>query len=99
MGLASFRVWHVGGGFCGEAKYPLLIYGLQLILNWLWTPLFFIINIIGWAFVEMTILWVVAVAMTILFFKIDKIAGVLLVPYIAWITFAATLNFTFWYLN
>jgi len=99
MGYASYRVWSAGGGFSGEAKFPLIAFIIQLILNWIWTPIFFGIHEIGWAFVEILILWVAIVITTVLFFRIDTIAGCLLLPYIAWVSFASVLNGTLWKLN
>ncbi|KAG5678542.1 hypothetical protein PVAND_008209 [Polypedilum vanderplanki] len=98
MGYSSYRIWRIGNGCKGEAKIPLLIYVFQLILNWLWTPIFFA-QALGWSFVEMIVLAIAVVATTALFFKIDKVAGIILIPYIAWISFAATLNYSIWYLN
>ena len=53
----------------------------------------------GWAFVEIVILWLAIVTTTVAFFRCSKIAGWLLVPYLAWVTFAAVLNFAIWRLN
>ena len=100
MGYASYRVWNIGKGFCGQAKVPLLSYIIQLILNWCWTPIFFILMAIGWAFVEIVVLWTFIIITAILFYRVDKIAGIIFgVPYIMWVTFAATLNFSLWQLN
>lgn len=72
---------------------------LQLILNWLWTPIFFGFQALGWAFVEISIMWFFIVITTFLFFRIDLVAGSCMVPYLGWITFAAILNYSLWDLN
>lgn len=100
MGYASYRVWYFGGGFHGKAKIPLISYIIQLILNWCWTPIFFILMELGWAFVEIVILWIFIIITAILFYRVDKIAGIVFgVPYLAWVTFASILNFSLWQLN
>lgn len=99
MGFASFRVWYKGGGFTGKAKIPLIFYVIQLIINWIWTPVFFGAQALGWAFVVIVTMWVFIVATTWLFFRVDLIAGFCMLPYIAWVTFASVLNFSLWYLN
>lgn len=53
----------------------------------------------GWAFVEIVILWLAIVATTVALFRRSKIAGWLVVPYLAWVSFASVLNFTIWRLN
>jgi tryptophan-rich sensory protein len=99
MGYASYRVWKAGNGFKGEAKVPLIFYSIQLILNWIWTPVFFGLEALLAAFVEIVFVWIFVIATAILFFRVDKIAGVILVPYIGWVTFASILNFSLWQLN
>jgi tryptophan-rich sensory protein len=71
----------------------------QLVLNAAWTPLFFGLRQPGWAFAEILLLWL-AIAVTMLqFFKNVRWAGILMVPYLAWVTFASALNFAIWRMN
>lgn len=72
---------------------------VQLALNAAWTPLFFGLQRPGLAFAEIVLLWL-AIAATIYAFRaVSRVATCLLVPYLAWVTFAAALNFTLWRLN
>ncbi|HBN75456.1 MAG TPA: hypothetical protein DD473_06485 [Planctomycetaceae bacterium] len=73
--------------------------GVQLLLNIAWSWIFFGMHQPGWAFAEIIVLWLAILATTILFFKKSKIAGGLIVPYLAWVSFASVLNFTIWRLN
>ena len=82
-----------------DVKTSLFIFGIQLVLNVLWSFLFFGLRSPFYAFAEIIILWVV-IAFTIQnFFKISRTAELLLVPYILWVSFAAILNFYIWNLN
>jgi len=72
---------------------------LQWFLNALWTPLFFGLHRFGLAFAGIVLLWLVLAATLRSFWRVRKTAGVLLVPYLAWVTFASALNFTIWRLN
>jgi tryptophan-rich sensory protein len=81
------------------AILPLIVFLLQLVLNAAWSWLFFGLHELGYAFVEIVVLWVAIVVNTILFWRINPISGILLLPYLAWVTFASVLNYTIWRLN
>ena len=97
MALAAWRVWRRGGWT--NRRTPLLMYLLQLILNAFWSPIFFGLQQPGFAFAEILLLWAAIAGTLVLFLRVDRIAGILLVPYLAWVSFATFLNFTLWRLN
>jgi tryptophan-rich sensory protein len=72
---------------------------LQLVLNAAWTPLFFGLHRPELGFIDIVLIWLSIIATMALFFPIDAVAALLLLPYLAWITFAAALNFAVWRLN
>ena len=97
MGVAAWLVWR-RSGFAG-ARGALSLFFCQLGLNALWSYIFFGAHQMGWALVEMGGLWV-AILGTILAFRRHSCAAArLLMPYLAWVSFAAVLNFTLWQLN
>lgn len=75
------------------------LFWFQLLLNLAWTPIFFGLHQPGFAFIEICLLWLVALWTAIAFGKISSTAGYLLVPYLAWLSFALVLNGTIWLLN
>ena len=87
------------GDIGGQAACALRIYLVQLILNMLWTPLFFTLNLRFAAFVLLVMLLITVIAMTCSFFKLDKVSGILMLPYIAWLLFAGYLNLGTYILN
>ena len=98
MGIAAYLVWEKGWEK-REVKAALGIFGIQLILNFFWSLIFFGNKAFGWAFVEILFLWVF-IALTIWkFYKISKTAAYLLIPYILWVSFASVLNGAIWWLN
>lgn len=97
MALAVWLVWKKKG--FGEAKLELGLFGVQLLLNVAWSWIFFHFHQPGWAFVELVVLWVTIVTTTLMFFRVSKVAGGLMLPYLGWVTFASVLNFTIWQLN
>jgi len=97
MAVAAWLVWRQGG-FSG-AKVPLTQFVVQLALNFLWSCIFFGLEKPGLAFGEVLLLWLTIVTTMVLFWQRSMIAGILFVPYLAWVSFASFLNFTIWRLN
>lgn len=97
MGVAAWRIW-VRFGWKG-ARVPLTLFSIQLVLNALWTPAFFGLQSPGLGLIVILQLWMVLVATTISFGRCDRPAGLLLLPYLAWVSFATLLNFELWRLN
>lgn len=91
MGVASWRVWLVGWDEAGVA-IALGVYAVHLVFNALWSILFFGVRRPDWALIEVAGLWLSVVASAWLFGRVDTTAGLLMVPYIAWVSFAAALN-------
>ena len=78
---------------------PLALFAVQLVLNVLWSCLFFGFRNPGLAFMEVLVLWAAIAATMMTFWFRSKVAGVLFVPYLAWVSFASVLNFVIWRLN
>jgi tryptophan-rich sensory protein len=97
MAISVWLVWRKEG--ISGAILPLGIFLLQLVLNAVWSWLFFGLHEPLLAFIEILGLWVAITINIILFWKIYPLSGVLLLPYLAWVTFAAFLNYTLWRLN
>ena len=97
MGLAAWMVWL--GARPGERLRPLGLFAVQLVLNAAWTPLFFGLHAPGLAFAEIVLLWLAVAATTWAFFRVRPAAGWLMMPYLAWVSFAAVLNAALWRLN
>jgi tryptophan-rich sensory protein len=97
MGIASYLIWKQ------RSKKPIKIalgfYGVQLLLNMLWSILFFGLKNPQLAFFEIIVLLIMIIFTKLAFLKIDKIAAILMIPYIGWVSFATLLNFTIWQLN
>jgi tryptophan-rich sensory protein len=98
MGVAFFLVWRTRPT-SPTAGRAMGVYGIQLFLNFLWSFFFFWARSPGWAFGEILVLWTVLVWTVVLFFRESRTAGWLMVPYLAWVTFAAVLNGSIWILN
>lgn len=98
MGIASVLVLQKGWE-SGAVKAALAFFAIQLILNGLWSVLFFGMRMPGLAFLEILVLWVAIGVTLVLFWRVTPVAGMLLLPYQAWVTFAAVLNGAIWILN
>lgn len=97
MAVAAWLVWRAGAS--NRSAAGLVVFTVQLAFNALWTWLFFAWHRGAWAFAEIVVLWVLIVVTMILFARTHKLAAALLAPYLAWVTFAAALNFSLWRLN
>ncbi|MGL5646424.1 MAG: TspO/MBR family protein [Clostridium sp.] len=97
MGIASYRVYMKERKKTG--RNSIFIYGIQLILNFLWSIIFFGLKLYGVAFLELIVLLIFIIITFIKFYKTDKVAGFMILPYLLWTIFAGYLNFGVWYLN
>ena len=98
MGISAYLVWR-HGIHNSQVKTALIIFGVQLFLNAIWSPIFFGLRALFVALVVIIILWIAILLNILTFLKISKIAAVLLIPYILWVSFAAILNYSLWILN
>lgn len=97
MGIAAWLVWR-RHGFRGAGP-ALILFIVHLVPNALWSWLFFAWRQGGLAFVEVLVLWALILALVIAFWRLHRAAGLLLLPYLAWVSFASVLNWTVWKLN
>ncbi len=98
MAVAAWLVWKKDQHF-SAVRMALILFFVQLALNCLWSFLFFGARSPGWALVDIVVLLAALAATTAAFFNQSKAAGALMLPYLAWVSFAAFLNFTIWQLN
>ncbi len=98
MGIAAFLVWK-NGWERKDVRIALSIFVFQLVLNALWSLIFFGLRSPGRALVDIIFLWVAIITTIIVFAKISKTAAWLLAPYILWVSFAVYLNYSVWWLN
>lgn len=94
MAVAAWRVWRSAG--VGAA---LGMFALQLVLNALWMPVAFGAQALGWAMLIIVALWIALTATLAAFWRADRLAGVLLAPYLAWVSYAVYLNAGLLWLN
>lgn len=98
MAVAAALVWH-NGLSRPKVKMALALYIVQLVLNALWTPFFFGLQMPLLAFIDILLLWAAIILTILAFSKVSGYPALLMAPYLIWTTFAAVLNFTLWYLN
>jgi benzodiazapine receptor len=97
MGIAAWRIWRLGGWPAHRTALNLFL--AQLACNFAWSFLFFSLQQIALAFLDIVVLWVLIVATIRRFGSIDRPAAALLLPYLAWVSFATVLNGTILFLN
>jgi len=98
MGISLYLIWRRSLKEKG-IKIAFTVFLFQLVLNMLWSFLFFGLQSPFAAFIEIIFLWITILITIILFFRIYWVAGVMLIPYILWVSFASVLNFAIWRLN
>lgn len=95
MGIASYLVLTSGK----PDSTALTVYGIQLAFNFIWSIIFFNLELYLFAFIWLVLLWLLILATVILFYQISKPAGYLMLPYLLWVTFAGYLNYAIYLLN
>lgn len=98
MGVAAYLIW-LKGWQNKKVRIALIIFFLQLVLNSIWSIIFFGMQNILFALIELMILWTLILIITIMFFRIEKKAGYLMLPYLIWTSFAMYLNYMLLILN
>jgi tryptophan-rich sensory protein len=98
MGIALYIIWKKGLNTEG-VKFALTIFAVQLILNALWSIVFFNMENLGLALINIVLMWISILWTIVLFYRLSPTAGLLLIPYILWVSFASYLNYAIWTLN
>jgi len=99
MSVAAWRVWVRRAELGAKATTVLRLHGLQLVLNALWSLLFFGLQRPDLALIEIVVLWTILAIIQLQLKTLDRLAAWLWAPYLGWVTFATTLNLAIWYLN
>lgn len=97
MGISAARIWRAPPS--RARTKGLALFGLQLAFNFFWSILFFNLRAFGFALLWLLVLWALILWMLLTFRKVDRIAALLQIPYLLWVTFAAYLNLGVWLLN
>jgi translocator protein len=98
MGVALYLVWKSDSSGMLK-KTAIALFSVQLVLNFFWSFIFFNQHQVSWALVEIIAMWIFILLTIFAFANVSKTAAWLLVPYIAWVSFATILNYTIWQLN
>ena len=97
MAIAGWRVWRMGDS--RAERVALMFFAAQLALNMVWSVLFFGYQRIDLALAEMIILLLTVIATTVLFWRLDRLAAILMAPYLLWLGFASVVTASIWRLN
>ncbi len=98
MGISLYLVWNSNAS-CIAKRNAYIFFGVQLFLNFIWSPIFFSGRQFLLAFIVLILMWLFTLGMIVSFYRISKPAGLLQIPYILWLTFAGYLNFAIYLLN
>ncbi|NWY06218.1 TSPO protein, partial [Nothoprocta ornata] len=96
MGYASYLIWNDLGGCNSKAIVPLGLYGAQLALNWAWPPFFFGIRNLKMALIDILCLDGLVIGTMCSWYRINKVATLLMVPYLGWLAMATCLTIRIW---
>lgn len=97
MGISCYMVWTQEPSW--QRNITLGVFLVQLLLNFAWSFIFFYWKSLGWAFVEIVVLWIAIIAMIFTMYTIKPLAAFIQIPYLLWVSFAAILNLAFYKLN
>jgi tryptophan-rich sensory protein len=97
MGFSFFLIWKLEAG--KKRNQAIVIFLVQLLLNFGWSFFFFYFQMIGIALIEIILLWSTIVLMLVRFYKLKPLAAYLNIPYLLWVTFATVLNAAYFFLN
>jgi benzodiazapine receptor len=97
MGISLFLIWKQRAS--RKRNQAIFIFFLQLAFNFGWSFIFFYFNLIGFALIEIILLWISIVLMLVLFYKVKPLAAYINIPYLLWVSFATILNASYYYLN
>ena len=97
IAVAAVMVWRSPDG--PQRRVAIGIFVAQLVANAAWSWLFFAAQKGGWAMAELVVLWLLVAASAVAFWRIRPLAGALLLPLLAWVSFAGALNFSVWQRN
>ena len=98
MSISAYLIFEVGINK-KKVRIALIFFIFQLVLNFLWSIIFFGLRLPQYAFLEIVVLWIFILLTILRFYRVSKTAGLLLLPYILWVSFAAILNFSIIVLN
>lgn len=99
MGIGAAQIYINRSGKEEDARSALFVYGLQLLVNFFWSIIFFNMQAFLFAFIWLIILWVLVIVMIIMFKRVNKTAAYIQIPYLLWVTFAGYLTLAVYILN
>jgi tryptophan-rich sensory protein len=96
MAIAAWMVWQSRGR---SHRLALVLFAVQLACNAIWSPVFFAFHSPGLALIDIAALWIAIIGTIVVFNRSSRTAAILMMPYLGWVSFAASLNFEIWRLN
>jgi benzodiazapine receptor len=97
MGISLFLIWKLPAS--KQRNQAILIFMIQLFLNFCWSFFFFYFKMIGLALIDILVLWIMILFMLVRFYIIKPVAAYINIPYLLWVTFATALNLAYFFLN